>query len=266
MTTGAGLSSGRTWQAFGPVGNLVIEKPVIIRRGLHRLAAVLHQPEPSGKRLVILAHGFTGNKAETGRLFVDMARALTGCGLAALRFDFMGSGDSSGKFTDMTPLTEIADLHAVLDWARRRGHWSIGVLGLSMGGGVAICTVTDRPTGEVDALCTWSSVPSFASWRLAPDPILVDADNCNRVGRKFFTDRPKVDVPAAYAAIVCPKLQIQGDRDLPGFRAGFAKNMRGATPPKRHVIMAGADHTFSQASHRRRVIRMTADFFVHWLG
>uniref|UniRef100_UPI00404A0104 alpha/beta fold hydrolase n=1 Tax=Cephaloticoccus sp. TaxID=1985742 RepID=UPI00404A0104 len=82
----------------------------------------------------------------------------------------------------------------------------------------------------------------------------------------FFTDRPKVDVPAAYAAIVCPKLQIQGDRDLPGFRAGFAKNMRGATPPKRHVIMAGADHTFSQASHRRRVIRMTADFFVYWLG
>jgi alpha/beta superfamily hydrolase len=248
------------------MGKLVIEKPFAIKRGPHRLAAVLHLPEPKCTRLVILAHGFTGNKAETGRLFVDMARALTGRGLAALRFDFMGSGDSSGKFTDMTPLTEIADLHAVLDWARRRGHRSIGVLGLSMGGGVAICTVTDRPTGEVDALCTWSSVPSFASWRLAPDPILVDAENCNRVGRKFFTDRPKVDVPAAYAAIVCPKLQIQGDRDLPGFRAGFAKNMRGATPPKRHVIMAGADHVFSRASHRRRVIRMTADFFVRWLG
>ncbi len=244
---------------------LAVEKPLIIKRGSHRLSAMLHQPAGPVAQLVIMAHGFTGNKTETGRLFVDMARVLTGRGLAVLRFDFMGSGDSSEKFTDMTPLTEIADLHAVLDWARRRGYRQVGVLGLSMGGAVAICTVADRPAGEVGALCTWSSVPNFASWRLASDPAAVDPENCNRVGRRFFTDRPKVDVPAAYATIVCPKLQIQGDRDLPGFHSGFVKNMRGATPPKRHVIIAGADHTFSQASHRRRVIRMTADFFARQL-
>lgn len=249
----------------GGMENPVVEKPYIIKRGPHRLAAMLHQPELPGPRLVILSHGFTGQKAETGRLFVDMARALAGRGMAALRFDFMGSGDSSGNFTDMTPLTEMADLHAVLDWARRRGYRQIGVLGLSMGGGVAICTVADRPAGDVGALCTWSSVPNFVSWRRDSDPAAVDPENCNRVSRRFFTDRPKVDVPAAYATIVCPKLQIQGDRDLPGFRAGFAKNMRGAIPPKRHVIIAGADHTFSRASHRRRVIRMTADFFARWL-
>ena len=44
---------------------------------------------------MILAHGFTGLKSETGRLFVSTARALAECGLDALRFDFMGSGDSS---------------------------------------------------------------------------------------------------------------------------------------------------------------------------
>ena len=237
------------------------ELPFLIRRGPHRLAAVLHRTGLRHRRLVVLAHGFTGLKAETGRLFVSTARTLAERGLDALRFDFMGSGDSSGEFTAMTPLTEIADLHAVINWARRRGYRQIGVLGLSLGGAVSICTVAGRRAGEIAALCTWSSVPSFASWRRRPGDELLDPQNCNRVSPRFFTDRPEVDVPAAYAVIAFPKLQIQGDRDLPGFRKGFEKNMRTALPPKRHVVIPGADHVFSKASHRRRVIRLTADFF-----
>ena len=205
------------------------------------------------------------HKSETGRLFVDTARALADRGLDALRFDFMGSGDSSGNFRDMTPLTEIDDLHAVLNWARRRGYRRIGVLGLSLGGAVAICTVAHRPAGDVAALCTWSSVPSFASWRRQPDDAVLDPQNCNRVSPRFFRDRPNVDVPAAYAIIACPKLQIQGDHDLPGFRKGLESNLRAAMPPKRHVIIPGADHVISRADHRRRVIRQTLNFFERWL-
>jgi pimeloyl-ACP methyl ester carboxylesterase len=237
------------------------ELPLLLRRGPHRLAAVLHRASPRNRRLVILAHGFTGLKSETGRLFVSTARTLAERGLDALRFDFMGSGDSSGEFTAMTPRTEIADLHAVIDWARRRGYRRIGVLGLSLGGGVSICTVAGRPAGQIRALCTWSSVPSFKYWRRRSNDELLDPQNCSRVSPRFFTDLPAVDIPAAYATIRCPKLQIQGDRDLPGFRKWFEKNMRPALPPKRHVIIPGADHVFSQASHRRRVIRLTAGFF-----
>lgn len=242
------------------------ELPFLIRRGPHRLAAVLHRARPRNRRLVILAHGFTGLKSETGRLFVVTARALAEIGIDALRADFMGSGDSSGVFTDMTPCTEIADLHAIINWAKRRGYRRLGVLGLSLGGGVSICTVAGRPAGEIAALCTWSSVPSFASWRRRPDDELLDPENVNRVSPRFFTDRPAVDIPAAYATIACPKLQIQGDRDLPGFRKGFEKNMRLATAPKRHVIIPGADHVFSRASHRRKVIRLTTEFFAKHLG
>ena len=242
------------------------ELPFLIRRGPHRLAAVLHRTGSRHRRLVILAHGFTGLKSETGRLFVLTARTLAERGLDVLRFDFMGSGDSSGEFTAMTPCTEIADLHTVIDWARRRGYRQIGVLGFSLGGAVSICTVSGRRAGEITALCTWSGLPSFASWRRRPDDELLDPQNCNRISPRFFTDRPDVDVPAAYARIACPKLQIQGDRDLPGFRKGFEKNMRTALPPKRHVIIAGADHVFSRASDRRKVIRLTADFFVKHLG
>lgn len=237
-----------------------------IQSGPHRLAAVLHRTVPRSPRLVVFAHGFTGHKAESGRLFVDAARALAGSGIDVLRFDFMGSGDSSGNFTAMSPLTEIADLHAVLDWARRRSYARIGVLGLSLGGAVAISTVAQRPATHVAALCTWSTVPSFALWRRKPDPALLDPQNCQRVGLRFFRDRPAVDVPAAYASLRCPKLQIQGDADLPGFREGFAKYFRLAPPPKRHVVIPGADHVFTQTRHRRQVIRLTVGFFARCLA
>jgi pimeloyl-ACP methyl ester carboxylesterase len=242
------------------------EHALFLRRGPHRLAAILHRAVPRNRRLVILTHGFTGLKSETGRLFVVTARALADRGLDALRFDFMGSGDSSGEFSAMTPCTEIADLHAVVDWARRRGYRHIGVLGLSLGGGVSICAVAGRPVGEIAALCTWSSVPSFASWQRRPDDALLDPQNCNRISPRFFTDRPRVDVPKAYSTITCPKLQVQGDRDLPGFVKGFMKNMRLASGPKRHVILPGADHVFTRANDRRKVIRLTATFFAKHLS
>ena len=53
----------------------------------------------------LLCHGFTGNKIDFNRLLVQAARALAQSGLNALRFDFMGSGDSSGDFNQMSPNT-----------------------------------------------------------------------------------------------------------------------------------------------------------------
>lgn len=237
------------------------EELLFIRRGPHRLAAVLHRTASHRAPLVVLSHGFTGNKSENGRLFVSTARALAVAGFDSLRFDFMGSGDSSGKFAAMSPASEIADLHAVLDWARRRSWRRAGLLGLSMGGAVAICTAAERPAGEIAAVCTWSSVPSFAFWMRHRAPAARQPDQPFATGPAFARGLPATDVPAAYAQIACPKLQIQGDRDLPGFRAGFAANLRAASPPKRHVVLRGADHVFTHPRHRARVIRLTTNFF-----
>ncbi|MBI5382188.1 MAG: alpha/beta fold hydrolase [Opitutae bacterium] len=240
------------------------EIPFQIKRGPHRLAAVLHD---AGKaRLVVLCHGFTGDKAETSRLFVTTARALADVGISALRFDFMGSGDSTGDFHEMTPNTEIADLHAVLDWARRAGYRQRGVLGISFGGAVSICTVAQRKAGDIAALCTWSSVPAFSFWRPKPDPEVIHPENLWRVGRRFFNDRPKLDVPESYRTIRAPKLQVQGDCDLEGFREEFTKFFPSAPEPKRHVVVPGADHVFTKASLRKRVIRETVKFFRTNLG
>lgn len=240
----------------------VIEKLLKINGKRGGLAAVLHQADP--KRLVILAHGYTGTKCENGRLFVQTARALAEAGISALRFDFWGSGDSDGGFEDVSPNTEIADLHAVIAWARRKRYTEIGVLGLSLGGAVSICTVAENR--HVKTLVTWSSVPKLAGWTkgvinasgvIARDPIVG--------GPGLSTDHPKVDVPEAYGSLRIPKLQIQGDNDIPGFREGFETFFPAATAPKKHVVIPGADHVFTAWPIRRKVIRLTVNWFQKYL-
>ncbi|MEI6561336.1 MAG: hypothetical protein WCO68_04525, partial [Verrucomicrobiota bacterium] len=105
-----------------------MEKLLKIKGPNGALAAVLHPADP--EKIVLFAHGYTGTKCESGRLFVQTARALAEAGISALRFDFWASGDSEGGFEEVSPNTEIADLHSVIAWARSRRFSEIGVLGL----------------------------------------------------------------------------------------------------------------------------------------
>ena len=234
------------------------ESPFVIRTSRAHLAAVLHRAP--GKKLVILCHGFTGNKTESARLFVQTARALQIAGLNALRFDFMGSGDSSGDFNQMTPNTQIQDALDVLAWARRR-YKKIALLGLSFGGGTAICAAYQAKPRPA-ALLTWSSVPDFRWWRAKPNPgEEAQAGNALRTGKRFWTDRPKVNIPEAYVALNIPRFQIQGDKDIPEFRERFAAYCPQNDPQVRHLVVPGADHVFTTWEHRRYVIAES----VRWL-
>lgn len=239
----------------------------IITPDHHQLAAVLHSPAKKPKGLVILSHGFTGTKCETGRLFVTTARAMAAAGLAALRFDFWGSGDSSGEFYEMSPNSEISDLKNVIRWAHQQGYTKIGLLGLSYGGGVSICTAAQIPQGAVRALVTWSTVPGFEFWRSQEEinPKIHGNGNPIEVGKIFFTDRPKIDVPESFVSLKIPKLQIQGDNDIPGFRDAYAKFFPHASKPKKHVVVTGADHTFNNWKHRKSVINQTVNWFLKYL-
>lgn len=240
-----------------------MEKFLKIKGPHGALAAVLHQADP--KKLVIFAHGYTGTKSESTRLFVQTARALADAGISALRFDFWGSGDSEGNFDQVSPNTEIADLHAVIGWARKKGFTEIGVLGLSLGGAVSICTTAANP--DVKVLVTWSSVPKFEGWTkgvTGPDGVV--RGNPIFGGPQLNTDHPKVDVPESYLSIKIPKLQIQGDNDIPGFLAGFQRFFPKASAPKKHVVIPGADHVFTTWPERRKVIKLTVNWFLKYLG
>ena len=105
----------------------------ISRAGL-TLRGVLERPLGSRCPLVLLLHGF-GSSMDAGQ---EMSDSLTAVGLATLRFDFNGHGQSEGNFTDMTPYNEIEDAAAFLRYARALDFVTdIYVVGHSQGGVIA---------------------------------------------------------------------------------------------------------------------------------
>ena len=70
-----------------------------------KLAAILQVPEnKTAYPMVILMHGFTSNKEY--ELFSKTADRLEENGIASIRFDFNGHGESEGRFEDMTVLND----------------------------------------------------------------------------------------------------------------------------------------------------------------
>jgi alpha-beta hydrolase superfamily lysophospholipase len=113
----------------------------------------LFLPEQKARRLIILCHGFLGDKRNHGRT-VPWARNLNAGSSAVLAFDFAGCGESSGDFAALTFARQCRDLTAVIGWAGQNLSLPVLLLGRSLGGAV-ILSAAGRP--DVKGLVFWSA-------------------------------------------------------------------------------------------------------------
>lgn len=104
-----------------------------------RLKAVIHKPElTQGQQcpMVMFCHGFGGTKE--GPLFEITADSLCAHGIASIRFDFNGHGESEGDFQEMTVPNEIEDAKKVYEYVRDLRYVSdVAIVGHSQGGVVS---------------------------------------------------------------------------------------------------------------------------------
>ena len=107
-----------------------------------RLKALIQKPalQPGEQcPMVIFCHGFGGTK--DGPLFELVADTLQAHGIASIRFDFNGHGESEGAFQDMTVPNEIEDAKKVVAYVRDLRYVStLAIVGHSQGGVVASMT------------------------------------------------------------------------------------------------------------------------------
>ena len=146
-----------------------------------RLKALIQKPElQQGEKcpMVIFCHGFSGTK--DGPLFELVADTLQAHGIASIRFDFNGHGESEGEFKDMTVPNEIEDAKKVVEYVRDLRYVStIAIGGHSQGGVVAAMTAgqLSEELGE----------PAFKAVALmAPAAVLRDdAIRGNTMGKQY---------------------------------------------------------------------------------
>lgn len=130
--------------------NLAYESnDIFIKNEGRDIPATFVLPSGEGKfPLVVMHHGFAGSRQESGG-FERIAEALAKEGIASIRFDFAGCGDSKTPYTEYNFTNNKSDSKACLNYAlenEKIDKDQIGILGYSMGGRISILlTQEDNP-------------------------------------------------------------------------------------------------------------------------
>ena len=85
-----------------------MQKYVEIKRDGLTLRGMLHVPDNVSSKvpMVILLHGFCDDRNEINFVHNELSQRLCDAGIASVRFDMNGSGESDGRFEDMTISSE----------------------------------------------------------------------------------------------------------------------------------------------------------------
>ena len=236
---------------------------------------------------VLMLHGFTGQALEPHRLFIHIARALAKKGIAAFRFDFRGSGNSEGDFSEMTAQREIEDARAALRLLESRSELDrsrFGLLGLSMGGMISGLTVEVE---TVKALCLLA--PASTQLMLG---IMANAKTVPEIRHQFDTAFAGREFPAGISFNEAGKVLdfggnpvssafFEGLLGLDSFNTlkahtGSSLVIHGTADPTVPVALGrkyasslntkileidGGDHTFNNLEHQDQVIAGVLEFY-----
>ena len=136
-----------------------------------KVVGTLELPEGAAKPpVILLLHGFKGSRNELQisslheGIYARAADAWAIRGLASLRIDFRGGGDSDGSFEDTTISGQIKDALAALDFLQTEkstDRTKIAVVGWSQGGTVA-AAIAGRTTHPLRAVALWNPMSSPA--------------------------------------------------------------------------------------------------------
>ncbi|MBL4700024.1 MAG: alpha/beta fold hydrolase [Phycisphaeraceae bacterium] len=241
----------------------MIQKPIEVDQ---KICGTVYLPQASGRYpTVLLLHGFSGSRMENGFFFVKLGRALAAQGIAAVTFDFRHSGESEGSFDQMLITGELQDTMRMTQWMRTQSFCDrtcMGLLGFSLGG---LLTATAMARTDVYK----------AAVMLAPTTV----DNILRITRREEGTRPAVASAYLHADFARdaltlnpvsdviknprPTLLVQGTDDKavpPRISQAFVDAMNRVGMALDHVLIDGADHSFSKPDHRQRVIELVVDW------
>lgn len=183
--------------------------------GMARIPKDARGPVPT----VIMCHGL----GVTADRMAPYAQALAGNGFAAYCFDFRGGGNDSrsdGVTTDMSPMTEVGDLEAVLGAAREWGFvdWShVFLMGNSQGGLVSALAAPkyqERIKGEI-LLYPAFVVPDVLNSMYASPEEVPESQwfEWLTLGKKYYMDMMEIDVYRQACQYTGEVLLLHGEAD-----------------------------------------------------
>lgn len=238
MIRNAAVALGLAGWLFHPAALLAAEKTVSFAVSGQKVVGTLSLPDGIVRPpVVLLLHGFESTRDELEipsvreGVFRRAARLWSDRGLASLRIDFRGGGDSDGKFEDTTFSGQIHDALAAIDFLAASDeidHEKISVVGWSMGGAVA-CAAAGRTGHKLASVSLWAPATNMTSamtFIFGPDVMRKGLSGGDKamtaklswgdqvtLGTAFFQDLFTVDPIAEIASYRGPLLVAVGTND-----------------------------------------------------
>lgn len=256
---------------------------VVLDNEGQKIFGVLHLPKNVDRPpCVLICHGLGGHKTGRYRVYVELAEALVAMGIAVFRFDFRGSGDSEGRFHEMTLTGEISDATVALlhlyHRERRLNAHRLGIFGRSLGGAVAIHTAANF--GHIKSIALWAPMFSGDQWRHLWEHVSTglatehESQEMRRIngqvaGMPFYSEMFQMRIDKQLEKLRdVPLLLIHGEQDaLISIRHseeywGARKHSDAKTE---FIRLPNADHDFTHTEERVQAIEKTAQWFYETL-
>ena len=257
---------------YEAVQNLIASKDVEMRNETsgNLLLGTLYLPGHTAQRfpLIITAHELGSDSQRPW--WVNYARHWAEQGYAVLTFDFAGGGNrsrSEGKTTDMSVLTEVADMETMLREAR---SWNfidttnIVLVGGSQGGGVTAIVAARHPEDIAAQVLLYPAfhLPANLHERYPDLSRLPETDGRNgmiTIGRRFILDMYDHDYDRDMQGYTGPVLIVHGDKDK---TVPISVSQRAVTVFKNASLytIKGAGHVFLTESQQAEFLEQADTF------
>lgn len=231
---------------------------------------------------IIMLHGQGSDKHEAGGGYDLMAPALAKAGIASLRFDFIGTGESKVDYIDFSftsGVRDATDARSFLLAQEKIDPDRIGIIGWSLGGTIALLAAGYHPN-EYQSAVFWAGAPVLKllfneeAYETAQKDgyylLKFDWREPLKQGKQYLDEIYSTDVIDVFSSSTCPVLAIAGDQDTtvdPKYAGEIAD--ASSNELSKELIIKNADHTFNiftgDMTAFNELTKASVDWFVETL-
>lgn len=250
-----------------------------------KIFGILHTPINRKKTpfpCVLICHGLAGNKSGKFRIYVSLAERLAQEGIATLRIDFRGSGDSEGSFTDVTIESEVSDTLKGIEFLttfKGIDPERLGLLGNSFGAAIAVLAASKCK--KIRSIVLLAALFSSHQWKHKWDLLnkessieearkeLMHIFHGNIPGTQFFPEFFNLNIENDLEKLhAIPVLHIHSHHDeriQMSHAEEYMKCREQAKAETCHIRLNKSDHSFSDPEERKQVIEAVTNWFTKTL-